>query len=242
MCSSFPSLLLAALSLCSHSLVSQASSWREVCQVRHSSWTAREEEIQVTETKRVVASVPEGLEWHARSCQSEREPCRTLAYDPEDPDVLVDYLQYGRSGLPSVPVSCSLVHQARQLCQTETRRVISYVPEIGNRWEGLATTWSRMKTHVCTSWALAGRHTRQGWEGGREYACRQDNFTVPIPLVVNDSRVEMRSRSIPVGCTALINRFWCGKGDNKNCSVIWLAYCFFLKFSIQHLINNSETK
>ena len=208
MCSFFlPLLLVTLLSVCSPSLASRWSSWREVCQVHRSSWTATEQEIQVTETERVMVSVPEGLEWHRRSCRSRRGACRTLAYDPEDPDVLVDYLQFGGSGLVSVPVSCSLVHQDRQLCQTETRRVVSYVPEIANTWGWEATTWSRMKTHVCTSLALEGRHTREGWQGGREYSCRQDNVTVPIPLVVDGSRVELRSKSIPVGCTAMVRRF-----------------------------------
>ena len=145
-----------------------------------------------------------------------REDCKTLGYDPQDPEVLVDYLQYGGSGLLSVPVSCSLIYQDRQLCETETVRVQIFVPEIAARWGGQATLWSRMTTHVCTSATLAGQHMSQGWEGGRQFSCRQDYINIPIPLVVNGSRVEMHSKRIPVGCTTLVKR---------HCKLAQPTYC-----------------
>ena len=177
-----------------------------MCQIQQSYISAGRVQIHVTdaETEPVEVTMPE---WRTRSCRRGREDCRTLAYDPEDPDVLVDYLQYGESGLlHPVPVSCSLLHQARQLCETESTRVQRFVPELAARWHGNTTLWSRMTTRVCTQHALTGRHTRQGWEGGREYSCRQDYIRIPIPLVVNGSRLEMQSKRIPVGCTTLGRR------------------------------------
>ena len=215
MCSFFTFLLLVFLSQCEapppgqrmlnqSSLVTRSISWLPVCEVQESYRTARQAEIHVTdmETKPVEVTMPE---WRTRSCRRGREDCRTLAYHPADPNVLVDYLQYGGSGLLAVPVSCSLVDEARQLCETESTRVQRFVPEVAARWGGKATLWGRMRTHICTSHALVGQHMRPGWEGGRKYSCRQDYIHIPIPLVVNGSRVEMHSKWIPVGCTALVS-------------------------------------
>ena len=198
------SLLLMLLSpVYSRSQVKRSTSWLPVCQVQQSYRSSRQAQIHVTNTENEPMEVimPE---WQTRSCRRGREDCRTLGYDPEETDILVDYIQYGGSGLLSVPVSCSLVHEGQQLCQTESIRVQRFVPEIAARWGGQATLWSRMRTHVCTPHSLAGQHTKQGWEGGREYSCRQDYIHIPIPLVVNGSRVEMHSKWIPVGCTALV--------------------------------------
>ena len=204
MCSFFFLLLLLS-PVCSRSLVKRSISWLPVCQLQQSYRSSRQAEIHVTDTEiePVEVTMPE---WQTRSCRRGREDCRTLGYDPEEPDVLVDYIQYGGSGLLSVPVSCSLFHKGQQLCQTESIRVQRFVPEIAARWRGQPTLWSWMRTHVCTSEALEGQHTIQGSEGGREYSCRQDYINIPIPLVVNGSRVEMHSKWIPVGCTALVRR------------------------------------